>query len=106
MWKRVYVNLDGMEARPVGRMIFSMSSLRSDPTARQAMVRAFLAERLDMITRNAEQADPELSRYILLGVTKGWAYGTLKARLEIPCSKDTYYDRYRRFFWLLNADRQ
>lgn len=106
IWRRVYHQLDGMEAKPIGRMIYSMSDTHSDPTARHAIARAFLSKRMEMVSRNAEQADPELSRYILLGVTKGWSYGALKARLEIPCGKDTYYDRYRRFFWLLSSDRQ
>ena len=25
----------------------------------------------------------------------------LKSKLDIPCGRDMYYDRYRRFFWLL-----
>ena len=29
----------------------------------------------------------------------------IKTRLEIPCGGDMYYDRYRRFFWLLNESR-
>lgn len=43
--------------------------------------------------------------YILNGVTEGWSYDILKARLGIPCCKDTYYELYRRFFWLLNKER-
>lgn len=35
----------------------------------------------------------------------GISYDCLKARLDIPCCKDVYYDLYRRFFWLLNKER-
>ena len=43
--------------------------------------------------------------YILKGVTEGWSYDILKARSNIPCCKDVYYNLYRRFFWLLNKAR-
>lgn len=49
--------------------------------------------------------DKELSSYILKAVTEGYSYFNLKARLEIPCSKDIYYELYRRFFWLLSNTR-
>ena len=38
-------------------------------------------------------------------LTEGWSYDILKARLNIPCCKDVYYNLYRRFFWLLNKVR-
>lgn len=30
---------------------------------------------------------------------------TLITLLDIPCSRDMYYDRYRKFFWLLDNAR-
>ena len=47
-------------------------------------------------------ADKDLAKYILMAVTYGHSYTYLKAKLDIPCSKDTYYDRYRKFFWILS----
>ena len=38
------------------------------------------------------------------GVTCGVSYGVLAAR-GIPCGKDYYYDKYRKFFWLLDKVR-
>lgn len=55
--------------------------------------------------RLAIATDAELSNYILKGVTEGWSYDILKARSNIPCCKDVYYNLYRRFFWLLNKAR-
>ena len=49
--------------------------------------------------------NPELAKYLLKGITEGWSYDILKARLNIPCCKDIYYDLYRRFFWLLDKER-
>lgn len=77
----------------------------SDPTARCAESKAYYAQRMGMVERAAKYADKELCFYILKGVTEGCSYGELKAKYDIPCSKGTYYDRYRRFFWLLNQIR-
>ena len=70
------------------------------------MAKTYYSERTDMVERVAEQTDRELAEYILKAVTEGWSYDILKARLEIPCCKDVYYELYRRFFWLLNKERK
>lgn len=63
------------------------------------------AELIELIERIAIEADPYLYDYILKGVTEGRSYTYLKAVLGIPCGKDMYYDRYRKFFWLLSNAR-
>lgn len=104
IWKKAYLDLDGFGSRPTEVAIFS--NLHSDPTARCAAIRLFYLKKMEMVEQTAIAADSDLTSYILKGVTEGWSYNSLKARFEIPCSKDTYYDRYRRFFWLLNKERQ
>jgi hypothetical protein len=77
----------------------------SDRTSRHGLLRAKYSERIKMIEYAAMNADEELKPYIFRAVTEGLSYTYLKSRLEIPCSRDTYYDRYRRFFWLLDQMR-
>lgn len=77
----------------------------SDHTAVKAEARIYYTDRIDMLERISKEADPDLAKYILKGVNEGVPYDYLKAKLDIPCCKDTYYDRYRRFFWLLNKER-
>lgn len=48
--------------------------------------------------RNVEHA-------IFQSVTLGLSYEKLKARMDIPCGKDLFYDRYRKFFWMLDKER-
>lgn len=105
IWKKGYIALDGLSKRPENLERFVKKRKNGDPTARCATARAYYAVRIDMVEQTAKEADEELADYILKGVTEGLSYEGLKARLDIPCSRDTYYDRYRRFFWLMNKKR-
>lgn len=49
--------------------------------------------------------DDTLYDYILKAVTEELSYTYLRTKLDIPCGRDMYYDRYRRFFWLLSNAR-
>lgn len=61
--------------------------------------------RVKMIEKVAEATDESLKDYILLGVTVGYSYNVLRIRYNIPCCQETYYNLYRRFFWLLDQAR-
>lgn len=105
IWKKAYASLDSLSNRPVDLAAIKSTSI-SDPTVKCAEARLYFAERMDMIQQAADDADSELSYYILKGVTEGRSYDYLKTNFNIPCSKDTYYDRYRKFFWFLNKARK
>lgn len=105
IWRKAYSVLDGYANPPKDSASFVITSTLGDPTAKCAMAKTYYSERTDMVERVAEQTDRELAEYILKAVTEGWSYDILKARLEIPCCKDVYYELYRRFFWLLNKAR-
>lgn len=104
-WKKAYSEFDD-ESISLS-MIESMptSNLPGDPTAKRAVMKAHYMERIKLIERVAEEADKYLSHYILKAVTENLSYTYLKSRLDIPCGRDMYYDRYRRFFWLLSEAR-
>lgn len=104
-WKREYavINKPSIASSAVERM--PSTNIPGDPTAKVAMRKAYYLERIKLIEKTAMAADHELHTYILKAVTEELSYTYLKSRLNIPCSRDTYYDRYRRFFWLLNSSR-
>lgn len=77
----------------------------SDNTAKYAMKRVMYGDRIKKIESAAMESDEFLYRYILKAVTEGLSFTYLKAKLDIPCGRDTYYDRYRRFFWILDKNR-
>lgn len=104
-WKKEYeilgiptINSSLMERLP-------SASLHGDPTSRFALRKQYYLDRIKLIEETAMAADAYLYHYILKAVTEGLSYTYLKTRLKIPCGKDMYYDRYRRFFWLLSESR-
>ena len=75
------------------------------PTEKWAMKLADVDDKIQLIEQTAVDTDKELSGYILMGVTGGLNYETMDMRYHIPCSRNTYYDRFRKFFWLLDQRR-
>lgn len=105
IWKSEYVAIGGrLSTSSIDRI--PASNVPGDPTASQAMLRLFYAERMTIIEKAALEADPFLHDYILKAVTENLSYTYLKTKMNMPCSRDMYYDRYRRFFWLLSEARK
>jgi len=104
-WKKAYAacNESIVFAASVERM--PSNSMHSDITAKYAIKKAFYGDRIKLIERIAMESDDYLGPYILKAVTEGLSYTHLKGRLDIPCGRDMYYDRYRKFFWLLSEAR-
>lgn len=104
-WKRTYRSC--CEAVSFGSRFeqISSDSIPGDLTAKYAIKRVQYGERIKMIEDAAKEADEFLYFYILKGVTEGLSYPYLKTKLNMPCGRDMYYDRYRKFFWLLDNTR-
>lgn len=104
-WKKAYTSC--REAIIFASRYEAMPSdnMPGDITAKYAVKRAQYAERIQMVEQAAREADEFLYPYILKAVTEGLSYPYLKTRLDIPCGRDMYYDRYRKFFWLLSEMR-
>ena len=82
------------------------SDIPGDLTAKYAIKKAYYGERIKLIEKAAMEADEFLYPYLLKAVTEGLSYTYLKTTMEIPCGRDMYYDRYRKFFWLLSEMRE
>lgn len=77
-----------------------------DATQQLAMRRMELEQNCRMIEQTAIEADPEIYQYIIKAATdEDITYRYLKTVMDIPCGKDMYYDRRRKFFWLLNQKK-
>ena len=106
IWKKAYFALDGLSKKPDDLAGFIKASDHSDPTAKCAEEKLFYIKRMEMVEQTAIATDPELHNYILKGVTEGLTYENLKTKMNIPCCRDSYYDLYRKFFYLLNKARE
>ena len=84
----------------------SKSTNIGNPVERVMDRRLYLSDRINLIETAALEAGSELNTYVLKAVTEGLSYDILKARFNIPCCRNVYYDIYRRFFWLLDKARK
>lgn len=105
IWKSAYAVFDdtGITLSMIENI--PTSNMPGDPTGKRAVMRAYYKEKIDLIEKIARDTDRYLYDYILKAVTEGLSYTYLKTKLDMPCSRDMYYDRYRRFFWLLSNSR-
>lgn len=105
-WKKAYSKLE-LEVSAGTSKIESVgrTSDISDPTARLAILQSECFRKIEMIEKAAVMADEELSLYILKAVTEATPVTYLQTVMGMPCSRDTFYDRYRKFFWILSSAR-
>lgn len=105
-WRRKYNSLISYPSGLPKLVPPARTNVISDPITMHIEERLFYADRMDMLEQVARETDEELASYILKAITEGISYDHMRARTDIPCCKDTYYDLYRRFFWLLSKERQ
>ena len=73
------------------------------PTENAGLRNADLTERVKLIEQTAIEAAPDIYQYILLAVTnEGYTFNYLKMIKGMPCERDKFYDRRRKFFYLLS----
>lgn len=105
-WKRAYEACNEAIIFTSGMNDLPSNSTPSDLTAKYAIKRAHYSGNIRLVEKAAMEADEFLYDYILKAVTEGLSYTYLKTRMDIPCGRDMYYDRYRKFFWLLSEARK
>ena len=95
---------DTLKSIEVTDMPFAVGE--SDQTAQLACRRATLSDKCRLIEQTAMETDSELYEYILKAVTnENITFPYLYTVMGIPCSRNTYYDRRRKFYWLLDRKR-
>lgn len=105
IWKRTYAALLDLSIASSYMTGMPSGGGLSDTTAKSAVRRTYYADKIKLVEETAKEADPYLYEYILKAVTEGLSYTYLRTILEIPCGRDMFYDRYRKFFWLLSTAR-
>ena len=103
-WRYLYMSLDSIsENNPSG---ISDKNKVSDPVHGAVEQRLYLRQNMDLIENCCNEADPIIGRYIFMAVTNGFSFVQLQMQHNIPCGKDMYYDRYRKFFYLLSVRKK
>ena len=104
-WKKAYNSVDDTSVSLSTIENVNSSNIPGDPTAKRAILKAHYSEKINLIEKTAMETDQYLCGYILKAVTEELSYTYLKTRLGMPCGRDMYYDRDRKFFWLLDEAR-
>lgn len=102
-WKERLRELTDLTAHA---MVTAGSDQISNETERMALEKTILKNKIELVEKTAMEADKSLWFYILQGVTEERTFTYLSNMAGIPCGKNMYYDRYRRFFWLLSKNRE
>lgn len=101
-WKKKYAAINDILVSSHKLNCIQNKNDITDLTAKYAIKKTIYSEKIKIVEQAAMRTDNELYPYILKGVTEGLSYAYLSSVLDIPCSRDTYYRRYRRFFWILD----
>ena len=105
--------VDWMEQKSASTIIKSSSVIKLDISRRVAdssvercaIETARLSENMKTVETAAHQADPELEDWIFAAVVQGLSYDTMICRYDVPCGRDLWYSRIRKFYWILDKLR-
>lgn len=100
-WKAALASIDPIKAH----LTVSQSTNITDLTHEYALRRMRLEENINLIKECTLLADESIASWLLKGVTENYSYNYLKYQLDLPAGRDYYYDRYRKFFWILDRKR-
>ena len=105
-WKAALRNADGYNCKSRFIVVDPNEDMMKESYVEKAVItREDLQLRIHTIELAADVTDKELAPWILKGVTIPASYDYLSMREGIPCSRDTYYKRYRKFFCVLDKLR-
>lgn len=102
-WKAKYIEYDSMVS--CGGLGIRSNDI-PDPVAYAVEHREKYPKMMEMVEQTAIAADSDIYQYLIRAVGFGISYTTLRTKYDMPCGKDMFYDRYRKFFWLLDKIRE
>ena len=73
------------------------------PTENLAIRRMTYERNMQIVWQCCNDADKSIADYIFEAVTEGKSFKYME---NVPCGKDYFYERYRRFFKLLDSVRR
>lgn len=105
-WKKEYNILNAAVVQKTkDETTIHQKSCFSRKTEELAIRMAYISEKIDLIDLVIREVDELLQKWIFLAVTEGFSYEYLRTTLGMPHSKGSFYNEYRKFFWLLDSKR-
>lgn len=105
-WKDEYRTLESQMIKGIDYDGMPHGTDVGNPTESIGIRMAELRDKIETVESVAEETDPVLAKYILKAVTnEDVTFNYLKQFMDMPCEKDMYYDRRRKFYWLMNQRR-
>lgn len=101
-WKQKYLYFNGENSQGLP-LIKTRTNGKSDQTFYTVNQRLYFKALMNLVEECCDKADSEIGSYIFKAVTQGLSFVELQMMYSIPCGKDMYYDRYRKFFWILDS---
>ena len=101
-WKISLNSLDPLQAHSLKLTTGKIS----DPTNNFSVYRLNIENKISMVDTCANLSEPSIAYWLIKGVTHNYSYEYLKYQLDLPAGRDYYYDRYRKFFWILDQKRK
>ena len=105
-WKKELSEISFSSGHPLDGKVHCQSTTPGDPVFDVVVRRELLTDRMQMVKQAAKACSEDLGIYVFKGVTEGISYDVLVNQNGIPCCKETYYEAFRRFFWILSKLRK
>lgn len=103
-WKKELAELN-YATYPQQLCFIGSDGLLCNPTEKRVIDRETYISNIEKVNRAIDAAEKDLGYYLLQSVAYGKSFTYLQTALRIPCCKDVFYDRYRKFFWILDKIR-
>lgn len=77
----------------------------SNPVEKAVCRVSYLTDMMKIIEDTVKEVDPDIYKWLLNGVTTDKSYEYLNQKMGLPMSRSAYYERYRKYFFLLSKTR-
>lgn len=106
-WKdELKFTTDTLKSPSLSGMPHSQTNTTGDPTGDLGTRRADLQRKCELIEQTCIEVDAPLYQWLIRAVTEEYAYyNYLRTRLNMPCSRDCFYDIKRKFYYLLDKNK-
>lgn len=81
------------------------NAISTDPTAEHTIRMENVSKNAEIVNKALSYLEPSIRDYIHAGVVYGKSYDILSVRNVLPCSRERYYEEYRKFFYILDKLR-